>query len=467
MIYKGFIGETYTLQSVNADCQRCINLIPQQDESGSGKAAVTYVGTPGLIAFAQCGTEPTRALYASSVGRVFAVAGYTLYELHSDGTTVTLGTLRTHLGVVSIKDNGRQLFMVDGANGYTMDFATNTYTRDTDANFHGGDTIDFQDGRFLINQPGTQQFWYSDQYATSINGTSFESAEGAPDLLIALLSDGTNVWLFGDITTEVFYDSGDANTPFVRVSGALIHTGIAAKFSAKIVANAIMWLAKDESGQGFVVRTQGYTPNRVSTHAMEQEIQRYARIDDAEAFAYQQDGHNFYVLTFPSAGKTWVYDVATSAWHERASTGNGVLTQWLPRNHCYAFGRHLVGSYLDGNVYTMTPSALTDAGTAITRLRRAPVINSENKRIFHSAIEFDMETGLGDGTSEPQAILRFSDDSGHTWSNEKTASLGTIGQTQKRVIFRRLGQSRNRVYELKITDPVRIAIQAAYLEVTA
>jgi hypothetical protein len=467
VVYKEFVAGSYTLQSVDADCQRCINLIPQVDESGAGKANVTFINTPGLIAFSNVGADPTRMLYPSTVGRVFAVTGYKLVEVMSDGTFNQLGTLKTHTGVVSVSDNGTQMMLVDGPNGYSLTFADNTYSVILDVNFHGGDTITFQDGRFIFNQPGTQDFWYTDLYATTIQGLSFEAAEGSPDKLIALLSDGTNIWLFGDVSTEVFYDQGDPNTPFTRVQGALIPIGIAATFSAAKLKNTIIWLAKDQDGQGYVVQTQGYAQNRISTHAMEQEIQRYETISDAEAWTYQQDGHAFYVLTFPTAGKTWVFDMITGLWHERAYTGDGVLVQALPRNHCYAFGKHLVGSYLDGNIYEMTPLAFTDAGTVITRLRRAPIISQENKRITFNSIEFDMQTGLGDGTTNPQCMMRFSNDSGNTWSNEKYASLGKIGAVSQRVIFRRLGQARNRVFELKITDPVAIAIQGAYLDLEA
>jgi hypothetical protein len=467
MLYKGFVSSTYSLQSVSADCQRCINLIPQQDESGAGKAAITYIGTPGLKLLTNInGTNPSRCFYASSLGRVFEVSGNTLVELHADYTNTQLGSLLTHDGIVSIADNGLVLFIVDGPNGYTYDLTTGAFARILDEDFHGGDTVAFQDGYFIFNQPGTQDFWITGLYTPDIDGLAFAAAEGSPDKLISLLSDGQNVWLFGDTSTEVWYDSGDPNFPFQRIQGAFIKRGCAAKFSPKLLENTVFWLAKDEYGQGVVLRAQGYAPVRVSTHAMEQEIQRYPKISDAEAWTYQQDGHSFYVLNFPSAGKTWAFDAITGMWHERAYTGDGVLEQALPRNHCFGFGKHLVGSYADGNIYEMTPDVYTDAGNAITRLRRAPVINSENTRITFHSIEIDMETGLGDGVTDPQAILRFSDDSGKTWSNEKYASMGKIGEGTKRVIYRRLGQARNRVFELKVTDPVRCFISNAYLDLS-
>jgi hypothetical protein len=69
----------------------------------------------------------------------------------------------------------------------------------------------------------------------------------------------------------------------------------------------------------------------------------------------------------------------------------------------------------------------------------------------------------------PRVALRWSDDGGHTWSNEHVASMGKIGQTGTRVIWRRLGMTlklRDRVYEISGTDPVKIAIMGAELDVT-
>jgi hypothetical protein len=77
------------------------------------------------------------------------------------------------------------------------------------------------------------------------------------------------------------------------------------------------------AAKGIVYRANGYTAQRISTHAVEWQIQQYGNLSDAIAYTYQQDGHSFYVLIFPSANTTWVFDVATSLWHERAAFING------------------------------------------------------------------------------------------------------------------------------------------------
>jgi len=60
-------------------------------------------------------------------------------------------------------------------------------------------------------------------------------------------------------------------------------------------------------------------------------------------------------------------------------------------------------------------------------------------------------------------LLRWSDDGGHTWSNYYEQGLGLTGNYLKRAIWRRLGRSRNRIYEISCDDPVALRIVDAYV----
>jgi hypothetical protein len=67
---------------------------------------------------------------------------------------------------------------------------------------------------------------------------------------------------------------------------------------------------------------------------------------------------------------------------------------------------------------------------------------------------------------DPQVMLRWSDDGGHTWSNEHWRSMGKTGAYGTRVLWRRLGMTlklRDRVYEVSGTDQTKIAIMGAEL----
>jgi hypothetical protein len=269
--------------------------------------------------------------------------------------------------------------------------------------------------------------------------------------------------------------------------------------------NGLFWLGSDARGNGIVYRANGYTGQRISTHAVEWQIQQYNTISDAIAYTYQQDGHAFYVLTFPTANATWVYDVSTQAWHERAGFSNGQFTRH--RSNCQVnFNNEIiVGDYLNGNLYAFDLEVYSDNGNPQKWLRswRALQTGQNNiKRTAHYSLQLDCESGVGlsgiDPLTEfnllateeddilltesgvgiyattgatvqgadPQVMLRWSDDGGHTWSNEHWRSMGKIGKYGHRVIWRRLGMTmklRDRVYEISGTDPVKIAILGAEL----
>jgi hypothetical protein len=236
--------------------------------------------------------------------------------------------------------------------------------------------------------------------------------------------------------------------------------------------NGLFWLGKDARGQGMVYRANGYSGQRISTHAVEWHIQQYGDLSDAIGYTYQQDGHSFYVLIFPGADTTWVYDVATQAWHERAGFANGDFTRH--RSNCQAFfgTKVMVGDYQNGNVYSFDLDDYSDNGSIqkwLRSWRALPTGQNNLKRTAHHSLQLDCESGvglnLGQG-SDPQVMLRWSDDGGHTWSNEHWVSIGRIGEYYRRAIWRRLGMTlklRDRVYEVSGTDPVKIAIMGAEL----
>lgn len=470
MRFPGFIGPSYTLTSVNADCQRCINLYPELDETGTGKEkeVASLVGTPGLKLLASIGSGPVRGVYTASTGTLYVVSGNTLFKVDSGWNSQTLGTLLSNSGPVSLADNGIQLFLVDGTNGYYVTLATDVFTQVTDPNFLGADQVATQDGYFIFNEPGTKKFYISGLEAVTFNALDIASKEGTPDNIVGLVSDQRNLYLFGSLSTEVFYDSG-ATFPFERIQGAYIPVGCMAAFSIAKLQQAVYLLGQDTNGRGIVYRVQGYQAQRISTHALEKVISGFSAssLSSARAWTYVQGGHGFYCLNFPGAESTWVFDTTTNLWHERASLNLGTLTRHKSDCAAFAYGNNIVGDYQSGNVYALDSQTYSDNGSPIPRIRSAPHITEGLNRVFHSHFQLDMETGVGiDGSGQgtsPLAVLQWSDDGGHTWSNEKQASPGAIGATLTRVLWRRLGASRDRVYRVRITDPVKVVLLGADL----
>jgi len=473
MRYPGFIGPSYTLQSVNVDCQSSVNLFPEINQLGTGKEKeiASLVPTPGLSLLLTIPNTPIRGFWAASKGTLFVVAGSKLYSVSSAYSATELGTLSTDKGRVSIADNGDYVFIVDGSFGYHWRISTSTFTTVTDPNFYPADQVTFQDGYFIFNKKGTQQFFISGLNDVTFDPLDFGSAEGSPDNIIGLISNNQNLFLFGQRSLEIFYNTGDTDFPFSRIQGAVLDVGCSALFSVCRMLGNIYFLGGDTNGTGIVYEIQGFKHNRISTPAIESVIRGMTsdQVSASTAFTYQLGGHLFYCLNLYGTGSTWCYDASTGFWHERQYLGLWSTERHRAETCAVAYGKIIVGDYENGNLYSLNPDVYTDNGNPILRLRAAPHITDSLKYVTHHSFQLDMETGVGtDGINQgndPTAVLQFSDDGGHSWSNEKYSKIGKIGKTKTRVIWRRLGSSRDRVYRVKITDPVKVVLIGAELEV--
>ena len=532
------LGSTYVARSVNAADSRMVNLFPELVPEG-GKEPAFLQRAPGLRLLATIGTGPIRGLWQFG-GFGYAVSGNTLYKITTAWTATALGTI-ANTGPVSMSDNGTQLFVAANGPSYIYNSSTNVFAQITDPDFPGAVTVGYLDGYFVFNEPNSQKVWVTSLLdGSAIDPLDFASAEGSPDGLVSLTVSNREIWLFGTNSTEVWYDAGTADFPLQRIQGASNELGCTAPYSVAKMDNTVFWLGADARGRGMVYRANGYVGQRISTHAVEWHIQQYGNLSDAIGYTDQQDGHSFYVLIFPQANTTWVYDLATQAWHERAGWDNGEFTRH--RSNCQmAFNNEIVvGDFENGNIYAFDLDVYADNG-AIQRWLRSwralPPGQNTLLRTTHHSLQLDCETGVGlaqypaydaedliaengdlliaeyvqnDITTEsgeeltteagdgfefiadvpdypipfvppmyltttsypaapgynPQVMMRWSDDGGHTWSNEHWTSIGLIGNYGKRAFWRRLGMTlkiRDRVYEVSGTDAVKIAIMGAEL----
>lgn len=393
-----FVGQAYTLRSKSLAAQQCVNFYVERSEVDPEQMAL--YGTPGTRLLQTLpNTGGIRQTYVPATGKAIVVQGNKVYRV--DGnlnyTAVYGADLLSGAGYVSIADNGIDAVLVDGLHGYILNLQSNVLTIIDNEAFYGADRVGFIDGYFIFNKPNTQQFYISGLYNTTFDGLDFASAEGSPDLLISLLVDHREVWMFGESTTEVFYNSGNVDFPIERMQGAFLEHGCAAKHSVAKLDNTVFWLGKDSNGSGTVWRANGYVPQRVSTHAIEYALQGYSQINDAIAYTYQQDGHAFYMLTFPQANKTWCYDVSNSAWHERSYRNPSTGLDERHRSSCLMFfgGKHIVGDHSDGRIYHLDPDYFTDDGDPLISVRSCPVVSNDTKRLFFRSLQIEMEEGLG------------------------------------------------------------------------
>jgi len=363
MRWPGFVGGSYTPRSVNVDAERCINLYPEVVDGGTPAVRSWLIGTPGIKGFVNFTQElggPVRALFSMN-NRAFAVIGQGFYEFFNDGHGKRWWSMATDGSPATICSNGtagNQIFIVSGGRGYIFHTDTNYAETITDANFPYPCSMGaFIDGYFIGLLAQSREFRISALEDGMVwEGVDVAQVSTAGDNLRALAVHHRELWLFGEQNSHIWYNDGTDTFPFRPLQGTSIEHGILAPYSVVQLDNRLYWLGADKLGVGQVWRSDGYTPVRVSTHAVEYWLSKRGRLTSAIAYAYQDEGHSFYVLYVPDAETTFVYDVATGFWHERASW-NTDNSQWEPhigRCHCYAFGRHFIGARDSGQIFEMS-----------------------------------------------------------------------------------------------------------------
>lgn len=472
------LGASYTSRSVIASAQEAINLYPEKNlPDGSPPVPVTFYPAPGLqLVSPPPSIEGMRSLYRATNGNLYAVIGTNVYSVSSSFVWTLLGTIPDNTTPVSFSDNGQVIVLVDGsATGYCIRMSDDTFGTISSTNFYGGAFVTYQDTYFIFNRPGTAQFYISlsnASYAMLTGGTAFDpldiAAKGSADAIVAVIAIHGELWLIGQITTEVWYNSGAADFPYQRIQGAFVNHGAIAPYSLSSVDNNLLWLSQDQQGKCIVVMTDGYAARQVSVHALEQEFQSFGVVADAIAYVHQVEGHAFYVLTFPSADRTYALDIGTGQWHRRASIdGNGVLHRH--RSNCYAFayGYNLVGDYQNGNLYDLTNAVYTDNGVAIPRIVTFPHLTQDGDRVIYWCFEADMATGQIEGgqTSDPPLVgLSWSDDRGFSYGNVVTQSMGATGQYLTYPQWNRLGLARDRVFKMQWSANTNTALNGCWVE---
>ena len=439
-----FIGPTYNLLSRPASVQRTVNLIPVPLEPGNERTQFVFKDVPGRALFASMGAEVRGGININ--GRVFVAAGSTLYEVYSDGTKTSRGTLATSTGLVEFTANTVQLVFSDQTSLYVYTLASNTLA--TASGYPGGARIAYVDQYILYLIGGTQEFgWSVLGDASNLDPLNFASAEGSPDNLVSMVVDHREVWLLGINSVEVWADTG-TSAVFQRNPSAFLEIGCAAAQSAQKLDNSVFWLGQDERGGGIVWRAQGYTPQRISTRAIEEHLTGLD-LSAARAFTYQQNGSSFYVLTVPGLSTSLVYDCMSQMWHERTDLVDGNYSLPAINCHVYAFNKTLVGGS-DGNLYQLDQAVSSNNGASLVRDRIAPVLSTPD----HKLLKFPDVEFIGDKGQGGKALLRWSDDNGANWSSWHEASLGALGRFQQRTRWHMLGSSRDRVFHLRCTDNV-------------
>jgi len=416
------------------------------------KTPTLLTRSPGVSSWSTVGNGPIHAMI-QAFGYLFVVSGTKLYRVDSNKTATELGDIGpVSANGLDIDRNATSVVVVNTPNAHYYDGTTFAQISDTDFTSRGATDVEFDSNFLLFIEPDSGRFFGSDLGdETSYDALNFATAEAVPDKLVGMKVDHQQVVLLGEESIEIWQNTGIAGFPYERVTNGFVEIGC---FNGRTVAkldNSVVWLANDYT----VRRLNGVTPVRISHHGVEQSIQT-ASIASARAYSYTRSGHLFYVLTFPEI--TWVYDATTQKWHERQTYGHN---NWHAHCHAQAFGLELVGSSVSNEIGELRSDTYTEFGGTQRAHWTYQPIYSEGVTAFHDRLEIVCKTGVGTTTgqgSDPQIMLDYSDDGGITWVSLPNKSLGPLGQYRKKVEWRALGSSPQRVYRAAVSDPVEIQI---------
>jgi len=442
-----FCGGSYTLETMNADAQRVLNVYPELVESGSGRSKMTLMPTPGLAALLTTLDGPPRGQLEFN-GLLFVIAGMKFYQINLtslsvfgfpttpmvvSATPLNGATALANDGLpASLAANENQILMTSAGNVYIYyvnaindsvtgaSIPAGTFKQVPASNFtlSSGNApvkqVVFCDSFFLALIANSQNIQISNVLdgfnwipgGSIINGVYTGGVSSqiivsvTPENVVGMAVDHRQVWMLGR-KKIVGYVSGDPFNIFAVQPGAFIEQGAIATFAISQLDNSIFWVSGDDKGSGMGFRLNGLTPQRITTHAVELAWQSYAKISDAVSYSWQTIGHTFWRVLFPSAnngnGATWEYDGATGLWHE-CDFLNAVSGQSMGHpswNHSFWNGAHIVGDWRSASLYQMDVGLFDDAGTPIRRVRRAPHVSTELEIMRYDRFILDMETGLG------------------------------------------------------------------------
>lgn len=450
------VGGAYKLDNIEIAAQTCINWMPQASEIGGSGALIP---TAGLVRRYSL-TGATKGMQRLSNNWILVAHGTTLTRIKGSEQHV-IGEIgaSTH---VTMADNGLVAVIATGPKMYSVDLKTWAISEVVAEGFTGAQYVGFMDGYFIFATPATGRFAWFGLYNTAFDALSYATAEGSPDDIVRLMVVGREMWALGEHSIEVFYTSGGKDMPFTRVGGAFVTVGCEAPRTAVNLGSSIVFVAKTSEGGRQICVTQGYQAQRVSTHAIEL-VLKTADMKLATAFGYQQNGHGFYVLNLPDIDKTFVFDTLTSVWHERAwRDTEGLLHRYRGQCHAYDGADNLVGDWENGNIYALKAEVFTDDGAPVYRERTIDYLPNEKRNV--SYLRFELAMSVNAAATDQNVYLSWSDDYAKTWKPAIGRSLGIVNERVKRVIWRKMGSGRQRVFKIHTLANNRCAISSAFIE---
>ena len=463
---------TYQHRSRPHSSARLLNCFAEVMPPGSPYPAV-LMRSQGTKDWATVGSGSIYGMWQAEIefstgrlDRLYVVSGRELYSVDSAGAATLIGDIGTPVSI-DLSHNTDSLVVVNEPNAYYYDGTTFAQITDPDFTSRGAGNVEFLENFMLFREPNSNRMFGSDLGSvTDYDALNFVNADSHPDNLLGGLSIDRNYIAFGKKTTEFFTNTGVSGFPFERIVNATMQVGLAAENLYGICFDVVYFIADDLT----VRRLDGNQPVRVSTHYIEQLLEKTFTLSSGEAFSYWQEGHFFMGFTFLEG--TIIYDAVSMQWHERGSFNRNY---WRMGHATRFAGKWLVGDKDSNEIVELDVQTFDDAvndpqmasNVQLMEWTYQPIY-AEGQRAFHDRLEVRFEAGVGLTTgqgSDPKIMMHFSDDGGKTWNALPTRTLGKKGEYEDRAVWHNLGSSRQRVYRGRVSDPVAVYIGDTITEV--
>lgn len=451
--------------------QRRVNCFYDLRQDGDASKVIVR-GTPGKVRWVTLPNNlPARGMI--TVGNyMYVPAGGNVYRIDSSGNITSLtGSILNGTNDIEMATSGLQILVVDGVSGYAINIAAATITTIGDINFPSGCvSVDFLDGKFIAQMPGTKQFNVSASYdCTNWTPLVFGTKEQFPDNLSAVEVLNGVLLLFGTQSLEFWQDAGTSPLQFQRIPASTQTWGLAAHDSRAQINNTLAFLGQNPQGGIQVLILNGYTPTRISNTDLENIISKFSSYMDAVAYTYIVDGHPMYQLTFPTANRSFLWDALTGIWYE-VQSGLALLNRDISQWGCVFNTINYASDSTNGNIYSLQTNVYTENGAAIMRLIASKHVRMNGDKFAIPRLFLNMETGVGLQSGQgvnPQIMIRVSKDKGRTFPIERYVNIGAVGHYRTPTVStRRLGASEDFVFEFCMTDPVKFTIIDAKARIT-
>ncbi len=443
--------------SIRSNRSDLINLYPHIEDSGS-KTQMILLNTEGIQQISEDLPGEIRGIYEFN-GVVYIATRYEILAWDGDVFSVISQAVSFTNKRVFISDNGISVMFV-GGNGYAYTPEGEVFeTMGDQEGWYPSDTVAYLDGYFIFNRTGTGQFFITKLYSTEIDPLDWATGEAAPDDTRVVTVAGRQLWVIGTRTTEVWYDSGDPLFPFNRISGAVKDLGIVSSNTVGNIHSSVIFVGSDYR----VYMTTGYTPTPISTAAIELLIDTH-NVSEFMAFTYHNNGHYFYVLHLDEK-TTVVFDMITGLWHRRVSCTNEQDPiigggRWKIDGAINKYDDTTIYGYSGRAFYNVSTQLFTEDGIKIRREAISEPLNKTPNHVTIAEVQVDMEAGGYDDNraSNYQVWIQFSGDDGYSWGNRRVSPIGRKGNYRNRARWQRVGQFRDVIAKVVITDPIPIRI---------